>query len=170
MFNEFLLLYLESVNLILTLNFHWFSFMKSIYILGILIISWFSFWWQILPTRAKSPKLSQSRSSRIKDSDGNSSHSSQSGRLSLDTKLAQNKVAKGSSLQHYKKPHRKSLPKLPSEKTTLANTTEDSASISQLSEQPDLEPEAERISEPSECQSGINSEPVAEELEKATLE
>lgn len=125
---------------------------------------------KILPTRAKSPKLSQSRSSRIKDSDGNSSHSSQSGRLSLDTKLAQNKVAKGSSLQHYKKPHRKSLPKLPSEKTTLANTTEDSASISQLSEQPDLEPEAERISEPSECQSGINSEPVAEELEKATLE
>lgn len=122
------------------------------------------------PTRAKSPKLSRSRSSRIKDSDGNSSHSSQSGRFSLDVKLTQNRVAKGSSPQHYKKPLRKSLPKLPSEKTTLANTTVDSASISQLSEQPDLEPEAERISEPSDSQGGINSEPVAEELEQATLE
>lgn len=122
------------------------------------------------PTRAKSPKLSRSRSSRIKDSDGNSSHSSQSGRFSLDVKLTQNRVAKGSSPQDYKKPLRKSLPKLPSEKTTLANTTVDSASISQLSEQPDLEPEAERISEPSDSQGGINSEPVAEELEQATLE
>lgn len=147
-----------------------FSFMKSIYILGILTIAWFSFWWQTPPTRAKSPKLSRSRSSRIKDSDGNSSHSSQSGRFSLDVKLTQNRVAKGSSPQHYKKPLRKSLPKLPSEKTTLANTTVDSASISQLSEQPDLEPEAERISEPSDSQGGINSEPVAEELEQATLE
>lgn len=122
------------------------------------------------PTRAKSPKLSRSRSSRIKDSDGNSSHSSQSGRFSLDVKLTQNRVAKGSSPQDYKKPLRKSLPKLPSEKTTLANTTVDSASISQLSEQPDLEPEAECISEPSDSQGGINSEPVAEELEQATLE
>ncbi|KDO80219.1 hypothetical protein CISIN_1g012146mg [Citrus sinensis] len=122
------------------------------------------------PTRAKSPKLSRSRSSRIKDSDGNSSHSSQSGRFSLDVKLTQNRVAKGSSPQDYKKPLRKSLPKLPSEKTTLANTTVDSASISQLSEQPDLEPEAECISEPSGSQGGINSEPVAEELEQATLE
>lgn len=147
-----------------------FSFMKSIYILGILTIAWFSFWWQTPPTRAKSPKLSRSRSSRIKDSDGNSSHSSQSGRFSLDVKLTQNRAAKGSSPQHYKKPLRKSLPKLPSEKTTLANTTVDSASISQLSEQPDLEPEAERISEPSDSQGGINSEPVAEELEQATLE
>ncbi|KAL9443357.1 hypothetical protein AB3S75_016671 [Citrus x aurantiifolia] len=125
---------------------------------------------KIPPTRAKSPKLSRSRSSRIKDSDGNSSHSSQSGRFSLDVKLTQNRVAKGSSPQHYKKPLRKSLPKLPSEKTTLANTTVDSASISQLSEQPDLEPEAECISEPSDSQGGINSEPVAEELEQATLE
>lgn len=122
------------------------------------------------PTRAKSPKLSRSRSSRIKDSDGTSSHSSQSGRFSLDVKLTQNRVAKGSSPQDYKKPLRKSLPKLPSEKTTLANTTVDSASISQLSEQPDLEPEAECISEPSGSQGGINSEPVAEELEQATLE
>lgn len=122
------------------------------------------------PTRAKSPKLSRSRSSRIKDSDGTSSHSSQSGRFSLDVKLTQNRVAKGSSPQDYKKPLRKSLPKLPSEKTTLANTTVDSASISQLSEQPDLEPEAECISEPSDSQGGINSEPVAEELEQATLE
>ncbi|GAY63239.1 hypothetical protein CUMW_224010 [Citrus unshiu] len=125
---------------------------------------------QTPPTRAKSPKLSRSRSSRIKDSDGNSSHSSQSGRFSLDVKLTQNRVAKGSSPQDYKKPLRKSLPKLPSEKTTLANTTVDSASISQLSEQPDLEPEAECISEPSGSQGGINSEPVAEELEQATLE
>lgn len=125
---------------------------------------------KIPPTRAKSPKLSHSRSSRIKDSDANSSHSSQSGRFSLDVKLTQNTVAKGSSPQHYKKPLRKSLSKLPSEKTTLATTTVASASFSQLSEQPDLEPEAERISEPSDSQTGINSEPVAEELELATLE
>lgn len=120
------------------------------------------------PTRAKSPKLSRSRTSRIKDSDGNSSHSSQSGQFSLDVKITQNRVAKGSSPQHYKKPLRKSLPKLPSEKATLANTTEDSAAIPHLSEQPNLEPEAEHISEPNER--GINAALVAENLEQALSE
>ncbi|KAJ0030224.1 hypothetical protein Pint_13004 [Pistacia integerrima] len=95
---------------------------------------------KIPTTRAKSPKLGRSKGS-YKDSDGNSSHGSQSGRLSLDEKITRNRVAKGSSPQHYKKPVRKSLPKLPSEKITLGDATEDSTSNS---EQPNLEAEAEQ--------------------------
>lgn len=137
-----------------------------------MIVSWLWFWCQIPPTRARSPKLGRSsKSSSVKDSDGNSSHSSQSGRLSLDEKITRNGISKGSFPQPYKqKPLRKSLPKLPSETTTLADVAKDSASISQHSVQPNLEPEAERISEPSQTQTGINTEPVAEDQEQASLE
>jgi hypothetical protein len=70
---------------------------------------------KVPPTRAKSPKLGRRKSSSPADSEGNSNTAHQSSRLSLDEKVPQ----KG-SLVHPKKPQRKSLPTLPSEKTPVS--------------------------------------------------
>lgn len=77
---------------------------------------------KIPPTRAKSPKLGRRKSSSPADSEGNDSQSRLS-RLSLDEKaVLRSNSTKGISPSHVKKPNRKSLPKLPSEKTNLAST------------------------------------------------
>ena len=78
---------------------------------------------QIPPTRAKSPKLGRRKSSTPSDSDGNSNSGHESGRLSLDEKASQSISAKVISPVHAKKPQRKSLPKLPSQKTSLSSET-----------------------------------------------
>lgn len=57
-------------------------------------------------------------------SKGNGTGSSQAGRLSLDSKVSQKTLAKEPT-QHTKKPLRKSLPRLPSEKTTPTNPADD---------------------------------------------
>ncbi|KAE8710486.1 enolase-phosphatase E1-like isoform X2 [Hibiscus syriacus] len=72
-------------------------------------------------TRAKSPKLGRRKSSTTSDIDGNSNNGHQSGRLSLYEKASQRISAKVISPAHAKKPQRKSLPKLPSQKTTLSS-------------------------------------------------
>ncbi|KAL4326171.1 hypothetical protein GQ457_11G016630 [Hibiscus cannabinus] len=74
---------------------------------------------KIPTTRAKSPKLGRRKSLTTSDVDGNSNNGHQSGRLSLDEKATQRISAKVISPVHAKKPQRKSLPKLPSQKTTL---------------------------------------------------
>lgn len=76
---------------------------------------------QVPPTRARSPKLGRKKSSPPAGPEANSNKAHQSGRLSLDEKVRQN-PAKG-SMVHPKKPQRKSLPTLPSEKTSLSKAT-----------------------------------------------
>ncbi|KAM3308519.1 protein WVD2-like 6 isoform X1 [Capsicum chacoense] len=76
---------------------------------------------KIPPTRAKSPKLGRRKSSPTKD--GSNESVMRPGRLSLDENASQNNPVKGHSPLNVKKPQRKSLPKLPSEKTNLSNET-----------------------------------------------
>ncbi|XP_049409449.1 protein WVD2-like 5 isoform X5 [Solanum stenotomum] len=76
---------------------------------------------KIPPTRAKSPKLGRRKSSPTKERINESVM--RPGRLSLDENASQNNPVKGHSPLIVKKPQRKSLPKLPSEKTNLSNET-----------------------------------------------
>ncbi|XP_017982724.1 PREDICTED: protein WVD2-like 6 isoform X1 [Theobroma cacao] len=76
---------------------------------------------KIPPTRAKSPKLGRKKGSTPSESDGNSNSGHQSGRLSLDEKASQSISGKVISPVHARKPQRKSLPKLPSQKTSLSS-------------------------------------------------
>ncbi|KAK8515383.1 hypothetical protein V6N12_075426 [Hibiscus sabdariffa] len=78
-------------------------------------------WEQIPTTRAKSPKLGRRKSSTTPSDDGNTNKGHRSGRLSLDENASQSVSAKVTFPVHAKKPQRKSLPKLPSQKTTLSS-------------------------------------------------
>nr|GME19538.1 protein WVD2-like 5 isoform X1 [Ipomoea batatas] len=73
---------------------------------------------KIPPTRAKSPKLGRRKSSPTgEESNDHGTHH----RLSLDEKVSHDEPAKVYSLVSVKTPQRKSLPKLPSEKTNLSS-------------------------------------------------
>lgn len=90
---------------------------------------------KIPPTRAKSPKLGRRKSSPTKE--GSNESVMRPGRLSLDENASQNNPVKGHSPLNVKKPQRKSLPKLPSEKTNLSNETrKPSIRKSSLSKEP----------------------------------
>ncbi|KAL5783115.1 hypothetical protein ACOSP7_008144 [Xanthoceras sorbifolium] len=77
---------------------------------------------KIPTTRAKSPKLGRKKTSASEESEGNSTPRCRPVRLSMDEKVTRSNPAKGISPVHMKKPHRKSLPKLPSEKSNLSNS------------------------------------------------
>ncbi|XP_030954581.1 protein WVD2-like 5 isoform X2 [Quercus lobata] len=112
---------------------------------------------RIPPTRARSPKLGRGKGSSAASSEGTGSHSTQSGRLSLDEKITRNYASKESS---GKKPLRKSLPKLPSEKNKLSNSRENMTSSTQHLEQHKIDQEAGKISEPSQRKTEIDANPV----------
>ncbi|XP_039055058.1 protein WVD2-like 6 [Hibiscus syriacus] len=78
---------------------------------------------KIPPTRAKSPKLGRRKGSTPSDSDGNSNNGHQSILLSLDEKAFRCISSKVISPVNAKKPQRKSLPKLPSQKVSLSGKT-----------------------------------------------
>ncbi|KAL7181896.1 hypothetical protein ACSBR1_040748 [Camellia fascicularis] len=126
---------------------------------------------KIPPTRAKSPKLGRKKSSPTRDFEGNTSRSYRSGRLSLDEKLPQNNVTKVPPA-HLKKPQRKSLPKLPSEKTILTNKGNGASSHKttlpkETSE--DQEPEAAPSVEPGHTQPNMDDVPVVEDRAQTIL-
>lgn len=76
---------------------------------------------KIPPTRAKSPKLGRKKSSTpaAADSSSNDGGDVRSARLSLDENVALNNNSKRVSPARSDKPKRRSLPNLPSEKTTI---------------------------------------------------
>ncbi|XP_021901629.1 protein WVD2-like 5 isoform X2 [Carica papaya] len=76
---------------------------------------------KIPPTRAKSPKLGRKKTLPPPESEGNSSERHPPDRLSLDEKVSDINLGKGTSPIYLKKPQRKSLPVLPSEQTGLSN-------------------------------------------------
>ncbi|RVW54080.1 Protein WVD2-like 5 [Vitis vinifera] len=115
---------------------------------------------KIPPTRAKSPKLGRKKSSPAPESEGSSSH--RSGRLSLDEKVSQNNPAKGISPGHPKKPLRKSLPKLPSERTNLSKSTNEAASLSQ-------QQEPVQVPDPSKSQPDADDKSEVEEQAQQTM-
>ncbi|GMH12455.1 hypothetical protein Nepgr_014296 [Nepenthes gracilis] len=81
---------------------------------------------KIPPTRPRSPKLGRKKSPAV-DDEADGSHSRRSGLVSLDVRVSQNKPVEGPSPAHSKKPQRRSLPRLPSQKISLASTTNDDA-------------------------------------------
>ncbi|KAK1311717.1 Protein WAVE-DAMPENED 2 [Acorus calamus] len=94
---------------------------------------------KIPPTRAKSPKLGRPKSSSVTATEGRDRRSTRISRLSLDERVSQNGMSKDSP-RLPKKPQRKSLPQLPSEKT-ISTHSEDSTSQNPESPQEDLKPE-----------------------------
>ncbi|KAL8109922.1 uncharacterized protein LOC141671979 [Apium graveolens] len=130
---------------------------------------------KIPTTRAKSPKFARKKDFPSKDSEKNIRRSLPSSRQSIDAKVSHSNSVKGHSPVPVKKPTRKSLPKLPSERTIIssertkvgsrkaASTSEKDKSVSPLTSEKDksISPEIVLSNNCDENASCANHEVVA---------
>lgn len=117
---------------------------------------------QIPTTRAKSPKFGRKKDSPSSDIEGNTSRNLRPVRLSLGEKLSENNTTTKGTPTHPKKPQRKSLPKLPSEKTILTPTNKTNEAESHEITVPKETTEIAPNAEPSYIQPNKDDMAVAE--------
>lgn len=123
---------------------------------------------QIPTTRAKSPKLGRQKSTPDAGTEQNGSQSSQLDRLSLDDRAPRSSLRK-ESLPHMKKPLRRSLPKLPSEKFTYAHQVDDGISPELLKHEDHLDSKEIPDDEPTLTVTKIEDPPSTEGQEKSVI-
>ncbi|XP_031251419.1 protein WVD2-like 5 [Pistacia vera] len=133
-------------------------------------------------TRAKSPKLRRKKTLTSVETDRNGNPNTRPGQLSLDGKASQSNSAKGISPLQSKKPQRKSLLKLPSERSNLNNSSkeekmtspkaaneENTTSLTATKEADSLIQESAPATGSEETQLGAEEEPVVGEQDEPTF-
>eukprot|EP00268_Persea_americana_P034532 TRINITY_DN34167_c0_g1_i1.p1 TRINITY_DN34167_c0_g1~~TRINITY_DN34167_c0_g1_i1.p1 ORF type:complete len:458 (+),score=131.78 TRINITY_DN34167_c0_g1_i1:387-1760(+) len=124
---------------------------------------------KIPTTRAKSPKLGRQKSTPDAGTKQNGGQSSQLDRLSLDDRVSRSSLCK-ESLPHMKRPLRRSLPKLPSEKSTYAHQVDDGISPELLKHEDHLDSKEAPADEPTPTVTKIEEPPSTEGKEKSVIE
>ncbi|XP_068653205.1 protein WVD2-like 5 [Aristolochia californica] len=124
---------------------------------------------KIPPTRAKSPKFGRQKNpptTAPEATEAKSNKTSRSDRMSLDENSSQNGTAKVTT-SHVKKPQRKSLPRLPSQKNSLSNSMEQPPSEENEQNDQNLEADVTLEAEETDTESYPTGSPEIEEQESS---